>query len=87
MSTVDLRPADAPDTPPPVDGVAVGGKSAARSLVELGLAVGAVVALSIATGQVDLLIVVAVSASRIRRSRVTVGTRLAGVAEPGHAGQ
>jgi membrane-associated protease RseP (regulator of RpoE activity) len=59
MSAIDLRPVDVPPTPPPPDSVTVGGKSAARSLAELGLAVGAIVALSVVSGQVDLLLVVA----------------------------
>ena len=58
MSAVDLRHVEAPDVPPPVDGPVSGGKSAVRSLVELGLVVGGLVALSIVTGKVDLLIVV-----------------------------
>ncbi len=58
MSAVDLRPTGSPDTVPPDSGT-VGGKSARRSLLELGLAVVAVVAVAVATRQVALLIVVA----------------------------
>jgi membrane-associated protease RseP (regulator of RpoE activity) len=57
MSALDLRPPEAPNGPIRGD-EAIGGKTAARSLVELSLVVAAIVALSIATGQVDLLIVI-----------------------------
>ena len=57
MSALDLRPPEAPNGPIRGD-EAIGGKTAVRSLVELSLVVAAIVALSIATGQVDLLIVI-----------------------------
>lgn len=58
MSTVDLRPPDAAGQPPPDPSPPPEGKSARRSLVELGLVVVAIVAVAVATGQVDLLIFV-----------------------------
>ena len=59
MSTIDLLPPEAAGTPPPDERATVGGKSAVRSLVELGLVAVAIVAVAVATGQVDLLMVVA----------------------------
>ena len=62
MSALDLQRMEIPDTPGGGGGheePVVGGKTARRSLVELGLAVAAIVVLSIVTGQVDLLIVIA----------------------------
>ncbi len=66
MSAVDSHPRQVPDAPmgdgdPSLgssDGGVVGGKSAARSLVELGAVVAAIVLLAVLTGQVDLLIVI-----------------------------
>ena len=62
MSAVDSHPRQVPDAPmgdgdPSLgssDGGVVGGKSAARSLVELGAVVAAIVLLAVLTGQVDL---------------------------------
>ena len=62
MSVVDTTVGGAPDllsTGGPDDGSGRRVKSPARSLAELGLVLVAVIALSIATGQVDLLIVIA----------------------------
>ena len=59
MSLLDI-PVDGPsDLAPGAGGGTPSGKSAARSLVELAVAVAAVVGLSVATGQVDLLLVIA----------------------------
>jgi membrane-associated protease RseP (regulator of RpoE activity) len=59
VSTLDLRADQAVEATPGPEGHAPGGKSATRSLVELSVAVVAIVALSVVTGEVDLLIVVA----------------------------
>ena len=59
MSAVDLRSSGPPGTPVPPGTEPAAGKSAARSLVELGLVVAAVATLAVATGQVALLVVVA----------------------------
>jgi membrane-associated protease RseP (regulator of RpoE activity) len=58
VSTVDLRPPELAVDPVGDDGE-TGGKSATRSLLELGAVVVGLVALSVVTGQVALLIVVA----------------------------
>ena len=59
MSVLDTPAVGVPRPAPAGPGTGPTGKSATRSLVELVLVVAAVVALSIATGQVALLIVVA----------------------------
>jgi len=60
VSTVDLRPAGrAAAPPPPGDGAAPAGKSARRSLLELGLVIAAIIGVAVSTGQVALLVFVA----------------------------
>ena len=59
MSTVDVRPDEAPPSPGAPGGPGAPGKSAARSLVELCAVLAAVVLLAAATGEVALLIVIA----------------------------
>jgi membrane-associated protease RseP (regulator of RpoE activity) len=57
MSTVDVRPPDADPTPPATATPATG-KSARRSLLELGLVVAAIVGVAVAADQVALLVFV-----------------------------
>jgi len=59
VSAVDLRPADPSAAPPPDAGAPVSGKSARRSLIELGLVIAGVFGIAVAAGQVALLVFVA----------------------------